>query len=186
MNSLPLSHWIRCGTTPRNATARQVYLWRSLIPRLLLGTICGLIYGALSAVSMLPLEFADKTAALTGAFLNRFTLGFVIGAARLPVPAWVNGLIFGILLSFADAILRRLMSRFSFLAQSEDSSSASFVLRTLKSTAQCQFRQHVRCNGQLCYNRTSRPRVSSRYYDLIDEGVLKVVRNSSNLFSKES
>lgn len=75
--------------------------------RLLLGTICGLIYGALSAVSMLPLEFDDKTAALTGAFLNRFTIGFVIGAARLPVPAWVNGLIFGILLSLADAIITK-------------------------------------------------------------------------------
>jgi Phage integrase SAM-like domain len=47
-------------------------------------------------------------------------------------------------------------------------------------------RQHVRCNGPLCYNRNSRPRVSSRYHDLSDEGVLKVVRNSSNLFSKES
>jgi hypothetical protein len=51
---------------------------------------------------MLPLEFDDKTAALTGAFLNRFTIGFVIGAACLPVPAWVNGLIFGILLSAED------------------------------------------------------------------------------------
>ena len=92
--------------------------------RLLLGTICGLIYGALSAVSMLPVEFDDKTAALTGAFLNRFTIGFVIGAARLPVPAWVNGLIFGIVLSLQTPLLRRLMPRFSFLAQSEDSSSA--------------------------------------------------------------
>jgi hypothetical protein len=36
--------------------------------RLLLGTICGLIYGALSAVSMLPVEFDDRTAALTARF----------------------------------------------------------------------------------------------------------------------
>ena len=55
--------------------------------RLLLGTVCGLVYGALSAASMLPLTFTDKRAALTGAFLNRFAIGFVIGAARLPVPA---------------------------------------------------------------------------------------------------
>ena len=54
--------------------------------RLLLGTLCGLVYGALSAASMLPLTFPDKTAALTGAFLNRFAIGFVIGATRLPVP----------------------------------------------------------------------------------------------------
>ena len=75
--------------------------------RLLLGTICGLIYGTLSAASMLPLTFADKSAALTGAFLNRFAIGFVIGAARLPVPAWANGLIFGVLLSLPDAIITK-------------------------------------------------------------------------------
>ncbi len=75
--------------------------------RLLLGTVCGLIYGALSAASMLPLEFADKRAALTGAFLNRFAIGFVIGAARLPVPNWATGLIFGILLSLPDAIITK-------------------------------------------------------------------------------
>lgn len=75
--------------------------------RLLLGTICGLVYGALSAASMLPLTFSDKTAALAGAFLNRFAIGFVIGAARLPVPSWANGLIFGILLSLPDAIITK-------------------------------------------------------------------------------
>jgi hypothetical protein len=75
--------------------------------RLLLGAICGLIYGVLSAASMLPLQFQDKTAALMGAFLNRFAIGFVIGAARLPVPGWANGLIFGVLLSLADAIITK-------------------------------------------------------------------------------
>jgi hypothetical protein len=56
---------------------------------------------------MLPLTFPDKTAALTGAFFNRFAIGFVIGAARLPVPNWANGLIFGILLSLPDAIITK-------------------------------------------------------------------------------
>jgi hypothetical protein len=75
--------------------------------RLMLGTICGLIYGALSAASMLPLTFQDKQAALTGAFLNRFAIGFVIGAARLPLPSWATGLVFGILLSLPDAIITK-------------------------------------------------------------------------------
>lgn len=75
--------------------------------RLLLGTICGLAYGALSAASMLPLPFPDKRAALLGAFLNRFAIGFVIGAARLPVPSWAQGLIFGVLLSLPDAIITK-------------------------------------------------------------------------------
>lgn len=75
--------------------------------RLLLGTICGVIYGALSAASMIPLSFPDKRAALMGAFLNRFCIGFVIGAARLPMPYWAQGLLFGILLSLADAIITK-------------------------------------------------------------------------------
>lgn len=75
--------------------------------RLLLGSICGLIYGALSAASMLPLKFDDRTAALTGAFLNRFAIGFCIGAARLPAPPWAQGLIFGLLLSLPDAIITK-------------------------------------------------------------------------------
>ena len=75
--------------------------------RLLLGTICGLIYGALSAASMLPLSFLDKKAALAGAFLNRFAIGFVIGAARLPLSGWAQGLVFGVLLSLPDAIITK-------------------------------------------------------------------------------
>lgn len=56
---------------------------------------------------MVPLSISDKTAALTGAFLNRFAIGFVIGAARLPVPSWAQGLIFGVLLSLPDAIITK-------------------------------------------------------------------------------
>ena len=75
--------------------------------RILLGTICGLVYGALSAASMIPLSFADKSAALIGAFLNRFAIGFVIGVSRLPVPSWAQGLIFGVLLSLPDAVITK-------------------------------------------------------------------------------
>lgn len=75
--------------------------------RLLLGAVCGVVYGVVSAGSMLPLEFPNKTAALTGAFLNRFAIGFVIGAARLPLPGWANGLLFGVLLSLPDAIITK-------------------------------------------------------------------------------
>ena len=75
--------------------------------RLLLGTLCGLVYGALSAASMLPLSFEDKRAALAGAFINRFAIGLVIGAARLPLPNWANGLFFGVLLSLPDAIITK-------------------------------------------------------------------------------
>jgi hypothetical protein len=75
--------------------------------RLMLGTICGLAYGALSAASMLPLTFPDKRAALLGAFVNRFSIGFVIGAIVLPWPGWLSGLLIGVLLSLADAIITK-------------------------------------------------------------------------------
>jgi hypothetical protein len=77
------------------------------MPRLTLGLICGLVYGALSAASMIPLQFPDKRAALLGAFINRFSIGFVIGAVTLPWPGWVIGLVIGVLLSLADAIITK-------------------------------------------------------------------------------
>jgi hypothetical protein len=75
--------------------------------KLLLGSICGVVFGGLVVVMMLPMEFPDKQAALTGAFLNRFGVGFAIGAAELRLPGWVQGIIFGLLLSLPDAIITK-------------------------------------------------------------------------------
>ena len=75
--------------------------------RLKVGIVAGVIYGALSAASMIPLQFPDKRAALLGAFINRFSIGFVIGAVALPWPGWASGLVIGILLSLADAIITK-------------------------------------------------------------------------------
>ena len=75
--------------------------------KILLGAICGVLFGALVVATMIPLSFEDKAAALAGAFINRFAIGFVIGSARLPVPGWVNGLIFGLLISLPDAIITK-------------------------------------------------------------------------------
>ena len=75
--------------------------------RLLLGSICGLVFGIAVVLMMLPMEFPDKRAALIGAFLNRFGVGFVIGAANLPLPGLATGLIFGLLLSLPDAIITK-------------------------------------------------------------------------------
>ena len=82
--------------------------------RLWLGLLSGLVYGALSAASMIPLQFPDKRAALLGAFLNRLTIGLVIGAAvgspqldALRLPPWALGLLAGVLLSAADAVITK-------------------------------------------------------------------------------
>ena len=75
--------------------------------RILLGIICGLVFGGLAAGIMIPMKFDDKRAAMSGAFINRFAIAFAIGASSLPVPGWLNGLIFGLLLSLPDAIITK-------------------------------------------------------------------------------
>jgi hypothetical protein len=75
--------------------------------RIVLGIISGLSFGAVSVATMIPLSFSDKTAAMTGAFINRFAVGLAIGAANLPLPGWLNGLLWGLLLSLPDAIITK-------------------------------------------------------------------------------
>src|SRR5215208_2373967 len=75
--------------------------------KLTLGLLCGLVFGSLAVATMIPLSFSDKRAAMLGAFLNRFAIGLVIGAATLPLPGWLSGLLFGLLLSLPDAIITK-------------------------------------------------------------------------------
>jgi len=75
--------------------------------KILLGVICGLVFGAIAAGVMIPMKFEDKRAAIMGAFINRFAIGFAIGASDLPIPGWLNGLMFGVLLSLPDAIITK-------------------------------------------------------------------------------
>jgi hypothetical protein len=75
--------------------------------RIILGVICGLLFGAVDIGIMLPMTFPDKRAAITAAFVARFAIGFVIGAARLPWPGWLVGLFFGLLLSIPDATITK-------------------------------------------------------------------------------
>jgi hypothetical protein len=77
------------------------------MPRLYLGVLCGLIFGALDTALMIPLNFPDKRAAMMGAFIARFALGFVICNIKLPWPGWAAGLFLGVLLSLPDAIITK-------------------------------------------------------------------------------
>jgi hypothetical protein len=72
-----------------------------------IGVLGGVVFGIVAVLSMLPLTFADKRAALIAAFFNRFAIGFAIGAANLPWPGWIVGLTFGLLLSTPDAIITK-------------------------------------------------------------------------------
>jgi hypothetical protein len=94
---------------PRDYSRRQ-----SPMSRLALGLVAGVLYGALSALSMVPLQFPDKRAALIGAFLNRLAIGTIVGAVigapqvdALRLPPWAVGLAVGVLLSVADAVITK-------------------------------------------------------------------------------
>jgi hypothetical protein len=71
------------------------------------GVLGGVVLGVVAVLSMLPLEFPDKRAALCAAFLNRFAIGVAIGAAQIAWPGWAMGLMFGLLLSVPDAIITK-------------------------------------------------------------------------------
>ena len=75
--------------------------------RISLGVICGLVFGGVDVAFMIPMSFPDKRAALMGAFIARFAIGFVICNIRLPWPGWLVGLLVGILMSLPDAIITK-------------------------------------------------------------------------------
>jgi len=77
------------------------------VARIYLGVLCGLIFGSIDTAMMIPLAFPDKRAAMLGAFIARFALGFVICNIRLPWPGWAIGLVLGVLLSLPDAIITK-------------------------------------------------------------------------------
>src|SRR3954465_4207084 len=72
-----------------------------------LGILSGIVFGALSVASMLPMQFPDKHAALLGAFFNRFAIGVCIGLMAPGRIGWATGLVLGILLSLPDAIITK-------------------------------------------------------------------------------
>ena len=80
--------------------------WR-LMSRITLGVVCGVAFGLLDAALMLPMSFPDKRTALTGAFLDRFAIGFLICVVELPLPGWASGLIVALLISLPSAVVTK-------------------------------------------------------------------------------
>ena len=75
--------------------------------RITLGIICGLAFGLLDVALMLPMSFPDKRVAITGAFLDRFAIGFLICVIDLPLPGWASGLIVALLVSLPNAVVTK-------------------------------------------------------------------------------
>jgi len=73
----------------------------------LTGVVAGLALGVIDVLLMLPLSFPDKKAALLGAFINRFAIGFVVVNINPPMPFWVKGILVGLILSLPDAIITK-------------------------------------------------------------------------------
>jgi hypothetical protein len=89
-------------------TAGSTNLFTLRMSRLVVGLLCGLIFGAVDVALMLPMSFPDKRTALLAAFLSRFGIGFVIPLINLPAwPGWLIGVVIGVLLSLPDAVVTK-------------------------------------------------------------------------------
>jgi hypothetical protein len=74
------------------------------------GTVSGFIFGGLAAASMLPMKFPDKKAALSAAFVDRFSIGLFVPLLKVSLassPGWLIGLAVGLLLSLPSAIITK-------------------------------------------------------------------------------
>jgi len=78
--------------------------------RILLGLLCGLGFGILDVLIMLPLKYDNnrkKLEAIIGAFIERFVLGFIIPNIQLGINPIITGGIFGLGLSLPTSIITR-------------------------------------------------------------------------------
>lgn len=71
------------------------------------GIIAGLIFGVISIIPMIFMEFESKPRAMTASFISRFAIGFIIFNMGLPMPGWIKGALIGIILSLPDAIVTK-------------------------------------------------------------------------------
>ena len=71
------------------------------------GLVSGTVLGVIAIGPMFKMSFADKRAAITAAFIERFGIGVVISLVTLPWPRWAIGLAFGVLLSLPSALITK-------------------------------------------------------------------------------
>ncbi len=69
------------------------------------GLIAGLMFGVIDIIPMYFMDLSNKYVAMTGAFINRFAIGFLIPITNLPISGWLRGLLIGLLLSLPDAVI---------------------------------------------------------------------------------
>jgi hypothetical protein len=75
-----------------------------------LGLLCGLGFGLLDVLVMLPMKMENrrkKIEAVTSAFIERFMLGFLIPNVNLGIHPIMVGVLLGLTLSLPSAIITR-------------------------------------------------------------------------------
>ncbi|MFC1992863.1 hypothetical protein ACFLV3_03525 [Chloroflexota bacterium] len=75
-----------------------------------LGIICGLVFGIIDVLIMLPMKVEDKRKkkeALIAAFIERFMLGFIIPNIGISLHPIASGAILGLGLSLPTALIVR-------------------------------------------------------------------------------
>lgn len=78
--------------------------------KLLFGVICGLVFGVVDVLAMIPLKFENNRKmieAIMAAFWERFMLGFLIPNVELGISPVLTGLFLGAGLSLPSAIITR-------------------------------------------------------------------------------
>lgn len=78
--------------------------------KITLGIICGLAFGILDVLIMIPMKVEDrrkKKEALAGAFIERFMVGFLIPNVNFGLHPAISGLLLGLGLSVPTAIITR-------------------------------------------------------------------------------
>ena len=71
------------------------------------GILLGLAFALIDALMMIPIPMVDKTFAILGASVNRFSIGLFIPLLSYPTKGWTRGLLVGLLLSLPDAIITK-------------------------------------------------------------------------------
>ena len=77
---------------------------------IVLGVICGLVFGIIDVLVMIPLKYENKRKrieAMSSAFLERFMIGFLIPNIDLGIHPAITGMIVGLGLSLPSAIIIR-------------------------------------------------------------------------------
>ena len=74
---------------------------------IVLAIACGVGFGVVAVLLMLPMSFPNKRTALIAAFASRFAIGFLIPLVVLPIPAIAKGALVGLLISLPDAIVTK-------------------------------------------------------------------------------